>query len=101
MKKNEYKTNLLKTLFYTLNCEKYVRMGCGRELVFVDFRSGTFLHLNAGSGHRPHGGHGGHLPFVGHTLISGHLGHTGGTIDDFKTYKSSSPFGICDGGIPG
>ena len=47
------------------------------------------MHLNAGSGHLPHGGHGGHLLFtLGQTLISGHFGHTGGTIVDFKIYKS-------------
>jgi len=50
---------------------------------------GTFLHRNAGSGQRAHGGHGGHGFCRGHTAASGHLGQMGGTIEDFSAYKCS------------
>ena len=54
----------------------------------------TFLHSNDGSGQRAHAGQGGHFFCAGHACTSGHLGQTGGTIADFKTYLSSSPLGI-------
>jgi hypothetical protein len=36
----------------------------------------------------------------GATIGAGQLGQTGGTTDDFKIYKSSSPGGIIDFEIP-
>jgi hypothetical protein len=54
------------------------------------------LHLNAASGHLAGAGHGGHGLSLGQTEALGHLGQTGGTILDFKIYKSSCPFGIRD-----
>ena len=69
--------------------------------MLLDCKSGTFWHLNDGLGHLPHGGQGGHSLFLsGHTCISGHLGQTGGTIADFKTYKSSLPLGTWVFGMP-
>ena len=59
----------------------------------------------AGSGQRAHGGQGGHLVASklseDWTIGSGHFGHTGGTTWDFNIYKSSSPEGIWERGIPG
>ena len=37
---------------------------------------------------------------LGHVEEEGHAGHTGGTISDFKMYKSSSPGGIIEESIP-
>ena len=71
---------------------------------------GTFWQVNAGSGQRPQGGQAGQLDVSvlddddvvgGATTGAGQLGQTGGTTDDFKMYKSSSPGGIIDCGIPG
>jgi len=59
------------------------------------------LHSKEGSGHLAQAGHAGHGSFLGQADTVGHAGHTGGTICDFNIYKSSSPFGICDFGIPG
>jgi hypothetical protein len=57
--------------------------------------------LKAGSGHLPHGGHGGtFLHFLHDTTGGGQAGHTGGTISDFKIYWSSSPDGISERDIP-
>ena len=61
------------------------------------------MQSKAGSGQRAQGGQGGHLlasKLSGH-IGSGHRGHTGGTTCDFNIYKSSSPGGIWDLGIPG
>ena len=62
------------------------------------------MHSNAGSGHRAHGGQGGHfllslleeLP----QFTLGQAGQMGGTISDLRIYKSSCPFGILFLGIP-
>ena len=59
------------------------------------------MHSKAGSGHLAQGGQGEQGLDLGQVLESGHLGQTGGTISDFKIYKSSSPSAICDLGIPG
>ena len=61
---------------------------------------GTFLHVNAGSGHLAQAGQGGQGFSRGQLAVEGQAGQIGGTILDFKTYKSSSPFVILDLGIP-
>ena len=37
---------------------------------------------------------------LGQLDVVGHAGQTGGTISDFKMYKSSSPGGIAEAGTP-
>tara|TARA_B110000046_G_scaffold25175_1_gene24533 strand:+ start:5644 stop:5850 length:207 start_codon:yes stop_codon:yes gene_type:complete len=58
------------------------------------------LQVNAGSGHLAHGGQAGQGFSRGHVAWSGHFGHTGGTISDFKIYKSSLPSCMSDFAIP-
>ena len=52
------------------------------------------MHSNDGSGHLAQAGQGGHFSCLGHADDTGHTGQTGGTISDFKMYKSSCPGGI-------
>jgi hypothetical protein len=58
------------------------------------------LHSKDGSGHLAHAGQGGHCSCLGIVDAAGHAGHTGGTISDFKIYKSSFPGGIIFFGMP-
>tara|TARA_B110000967_G_C18631557_1_gene433896 strand:+ start:175 stop:528 length:354 start_codon:yes stop_codon:yes gene_type:complete len=52
------------------------------------------LHSNAGSGHLAQGGQGLHAFSRGQTEAEGQTGQTGGTISDFRIYKSFCPAGI-------
>lgn len=69
------------------------KFGRGNPEVFefhLELYIGTFLHSKLGLGHLAHGGQGGgfsHLPQV--FITSGHFGHTGGTISDFKILSES------------
>jgi hypothetical protein len=56
--------------------------------------------VKAGSGQRAQGGHAGQGFCLGHAEDCGHLGQTGGTMEDFNTYKWSSPSGILERRIP-
>ena len=68
--------------------------------------------MNAGSGQRAQAGHAGQLEVSVledddedvavelDTIGAGQLGQTGGTTEDFNIYKSSSPGGIMEAGIP-
>ena len=60
------------------------------------------MQVKAGSGHRAHAGQGGHAFWRGQLAASGHFGHTGGTMLDFKIYKPSSPraISLCLTSIP-
>jgi hypothetical protein len=58
------------------------------------------LHSKAGSGHLAQGGQGLHGFSRGQTEGEGQTGQTGGTISDFKMYKSFCPEGISLEGTP-
>ncbi len=82
---------------------KSVRKGTGIVSGLNALYVGTFLHSNGGNSHLPHGLHGGHLvasKLSEHLTTGVHLGHIGGTICDLSIYKSSSPGGIFERGIP-
>ena len=76
---------------YIPNWLKSAITGLGKYWSLELEQFGTFLHSNAGSGHLAHGGHGGHGSCLGHAVAGGQAGQTGGTISDFKIYKSSVP----------
>jgi hypothetical protein len=58
------------------------------------------LHVNAGSGHLAQAGQGGHCFSLGQLALEGHAGQIGGTILDFKIYKSSCPSAMRERRIP-